>query len=413
MTEPKKKASTLEFILTFVVLFLLTNYALNYFFPKNTNTAPTVTLTMESSRISTGNDPAVIIGNQTDKLLPLPKRCPQPPVDIAYIDTQNGAEKKTDLMANQSALPCVELAEVKPHASERVNLAGWKYALLEKNGTYEASLDLPEGFALGNADNRASVRFTMTEPGFFTKIFRTFVEKPLFNALVFIGSWIPGHNLGLSIILLTIIVKLILLIPNQHALEGQRKLQLLQPRMEEIKKKYPNDATRVQEETMKLWKEMNINPLQSCLPTLLQLPVLIGLFYVIKSGVSVETSKHLLYGVYQNLPAGYFGYMFLGFDLLKPNLYVMPPLLVVLQFIQMKMMMAKNNKKKDEIVVQPQGKKTWIPELDQQTVMTYMMPLMIGFFALKFPVAVSLYWAVSTLFGIAQQAYVLREKLKV
>ncbi len=413
MTEPIKKASTIEFILTFVALFLVTNYALGYFFPKDTNTVPTVTLKMEDATVSVGNDPIVIIANQTDKALPLPKRCPQPPVDIGYIDTQNGAEVKTDLMANQSATPCVELPEVKAKGSERVNLAAWKYALLEKNGMYEASLDLPEGFAAGNPENRATIRFSIVEPGFFTKLFRTFVTKPLFNGLIFIASWVPSHNLGLAIILLTLVVKLVLLIPNQHALEGQRKLQMLQPRMEEIKKKYPNDATRVQEETMKLWKEMNINPLQSCLPTLLQLPILIGLFFVIKNGVSVETSRHLLYSTYLNLPSGFFGHMFLGFDLLLPSVYIMPPLLVLLQFIQMKMMMAKNKKKSDEIVVKPQGKKSWIPELDQQTVMTYVMPLMIGFFAIKFPAAVSLYWGISTLFGIAQQWYVLREKLKV
>lgn len=413
MTDaPKQKTSTLEFLLTFVVLFLVTNYALNYFFPKNTETQPTVTLKMEAASVREGNDPVVIIQNGTDKDLTLPNRCPQPPVDITSIESKNGQEVRTDLMANQSALPCEELNLVKAHASVRVNLASWKYALLENAGTYEAGLDLPEGFAAGNADNHASVQFRMTEPGFFTKLFRTFVSKPLYNGLIFIASWVPGHNLGVAIILLTIVVKLILLVPNQHALEGQRKLQLLQPRMDEIKKKFPNDATRVQEETMKLWKEMKINPLQSCLPTFLQLPILIGLFFVIRSGVSIETSKHLLYSFYSSLPAGYFGHMFLGFDLLKPSIYVMPPLLVILQFIQMKMMMAKA-KKKDEIVIQPQGKKSWMPELDQQTIMTYIMPLMIGFFAIKFPAAVSLYWGISTLFGIAQQWYVLREKLKV
>ena len=412
MNAPKPKASRLEFLLTFVALFFVTNYALGYFFPKNTNTSPTVTLTMESARVSEGNDPVVVIHNKTDKDLALPARCPQPPVDIAFIDMQAGSEKRTDLMANDSALPCKELPLVKAQSSETVNLGSWKYALLENNGQYEASLTLPEAFAAGNPDDLATVRFTIKETGFFVKMFRTFVTKPLFNGLVFIASWVPGHNLGLAIILLTLIVKLALLIPNQHALEGQRKLQMLQPRMDEIKKKFPNDATRVQEETMKLWKEMKINPLQSCLPTLLQLPILIGLFFVVKNGVSVETSKHLLYPLYESLPSGFFGYQFLGFDLLKPSIFVFPPLLVILQFVQMKMMMSKA-KKKDEIVVTPQGKKSWIPELDQQTIMMYIMPLMIGFFAIKFPAAVSLYWGVSTVFGIAQQWYVMQEKLKV
>jgi YidC/Oxa1 family membrane protein insertase len=165
---------------------------------------------------------------------------------------------------------------------------------------------------------------------------------------------------------------------------------MLQPRMDEIKKKYPNDAAKVQEETMKLWKEMKINPMQSCLPTLLQLPILIGLFYVVRDGVSIETSRHLLYSYYADLPSQYLTYNFLGLDLLKPNIYVMPILLVVLQFIQMKMMMAKNKKKDVEIVVSPNGKKSWMPKLDQQTIMMYILPLMIGFFAIRFPAAVPL-----------------------
>lgn len=410
-SAPKSKISTIEFVITFAVLFLLTNFALNYFFPDTTDQPSRVVMTMESGKVRLGNDPIVIISNETDTDVPLPPRCPQPPVDIAIIEKQGETEKRTDLMANQAVVECVDLLVVKAGETVRVNLGGWKYVLFDRPGRYEASIDLPEDFAPGNPENRASVRFSVTELGFFTKVFRTFITKPLFNALVFVASWVPDHNLGIALIILTIIVKLILLVPNQHALEGQKKLQQLQPRMEEIKKKYPNDATRVQEETMKLWKEMKINPLQSCLPTLLQLPILIGLFFVIQDGVTIETSRHMLYGPYQDLPAQYLGHMFLGFDLLLPSKFIFPPLLVILQFIQMKMMMAKSKrKKKDEIVVKPEGKKSWMPELDQQTVMTYILPFMIGFFALQFPTAVSLYWGVSTLFGIAQQWFVMKEK---
>ncbi len=78
----------------------------------------------------------------------------------------------------------------------------------------------------------------------------------------------------------------------------------------------------------------------------------------------------------------------------------------------MKMMLSKKKKPKDEIVVQPAGKKSWMPELDQQTIMMYILPFMIGYFALKFPAAVSIYWGVSTLFGIVQQYYVMHEKMK-
>lgn len=413
----KSKVSPLEFIATFLVLFFVVNAALKYFFPQQfggQQASPVVTLSAQSSSFSQGNDPIIIIRNDTDQDLPLPKRCPQPPFFVAYIAyTSDGSEDRSDLMANQSVLPCVELTFVKAHTSLAVSMAGWKYALFQRTGTYEASIDLPAKFVGHGTGSHLATSFSMVEPGVFTKIFRTFVTKPLFNSLVFIASYMPGHNLGLAILVLTILVKLLLLVPNQHALEGQKKLQQLQPRLDELKKKYPGDAKRVQEETMRIWKEMKINPLQSCLPTLLQFPILIGLFFVIKNGVSIETSQHLLYSFYNHLPSPFFSYTFAGLDLLKPNIFLFPPLLILLQFLQMKMMMKKKQKPKDEIAPKPAGKGSWIPELDQQTIMTYALPLMIGFFALKFPSAVSLYWAVSTLFSIGQQAYVMKEKTRV
>lgn len=367
-----------------------------------------VVLSMESKKVREGNDPVVFITNNTDKDLPLSKRCPQPPVDISLIErAPDGSPVQLDLIANETVLPCTELLSVKAHSKEKVSLAGWKYSLFQATGDYVASLEVPEGFTQSGSTT-VSADFRLTEPGVFTKLFRTFVSRPLFNALILIASWIPGHNLGLAIIILTVLVKLLLLLPNQHALEGQKKLQDLQPKMDEIKRKFPNDATKVQEETMKLWKEMKINPLQSCLPMLLQLPILIGLFFVIKNGVAVETSRHLIYPFYDSVHAQFFSNSFLWLDLLKPDYYFFPAALVILQFIQMRMMTKR--KKPTEIVVKPTGKKSWIPELDQQTVMMYVLPFMIGYFAFTFPAAVSLYWGVSTLFGIAQQAYVLRKK---
>ncbi|MSR68146.1 YidC/Oxa1 family membrane protein insertase [Candidatus Peribacteria bacterium] len=416
VAEQKSKLSILEFIVTFIVLFFVTNTVLKYLFPQQfgnkDQTKPSVVLSVEKETVRVGNDPVVLIRNDLDKDLILPKRCPQPLVDIAYIERRSdGTEQRSDLVAIDSVVPCTELLMVKAHSTEKVNLAGWKYSLFERTGQYEASLGLPDGLVAEGTGARLTTTLHIAEPGFITKVFRTFVTKPLFNGLLFIASFMPGHNLGLAIIVLTILVKLILLVPNRHALEGQKKIQDIQPRMEEIKKKYPGDTKRVQEETMKLWKEMKINPLQSCLPTLLQFPILIGLFYVISNGVTIETSRHLLYSFYTDLPLQYLGNTLLGFDLLKPSRIVFPIGLVLLQFLQMKMMM-KKKAPANEIVVKPATKKSWMPniELDQQTVMTYALPLMIGFFALQFPVAVSLYWGVSTVFGIGQQWVVMRKK---
>jgi YidC/Oxa1 family membrane protein insertase len=166
---------------------------------------------------------------------------------------------------------------------------------------------------------------------------------------------------------------------------------------------------------MKLWKEHKINPLQSCLPLLLQFPVLIGLFYVIKEGSVLEGSRHLIYPAFQHVD-WMFETMFLGLDLTKPSLWIFPPLLVVLQFLQMKLSFYVADKKKAKQIekIEHGGVKTAEKTAQdvQQKVMQYALPLLIGFFALRFPAAVAVYWGVSTLFAIGQQIIVNREHIR-
>lgn len=128
---------------------------------------------------------------------------------------------------------------------------------------------------------------------------------------------------------------------------------------------------------------------------------------MIRDGSHLEVSRHLIYSFYQHLDWN-FGTQFLWFNLLKPDYYVFPFLLVALQFIQMKMTFA-IQKRKDAKA----GKTPGSSQDTQQKVMQYAFPLMIGIFAFQFPAAVSLYWGVSTLFAIGQQAIVNREHLKV
>ena len=168
----------------------------------------------------------------------------------------------------------------------------------------------------------------------------------------------------------------------------------------------------LQAETMKLWKEHKVNPFQSCLPMLVQFPILIGLFYVIRDGSILELSRHLIYPTYQDLSWS-FDTNFFGLDLVKPNWVFMPIFLAVAQYIQMKLSFAINDKKKaKQIVVEMEKAPATDPMKMQQNMMLYGLPLMIGFFAIQFPAAVSLYWGVSTLFAIGQQLIVNREHIR-
>ena len=187
-------------------------------------------------------------------------------------------------------------------------------------------------------------------------------------------------------------------------MQGQKKLQKVQPQLAEIRKKHKANPEKMNKEIMALWKREKVNPMQSCLPTLIQFPILIGLFYVIRDGSILSLSEHLIYSPFKDLD-WVWGSNFLGMNLLEPNKIFFPPFLVLAQFFQMKMAFAIAKKKKD-----PKKKAEATDQQEmQQKMMQYGLPLMIGVFAFQFPAAVSLYWAVSTLFAIGQQ-YVVNKR---
>ncbi len=395
---PKNPRSILELALIFAALYILTQLGLRTLFPQQF--APKgrmegVQLRAQDATVKGGHHPVLILANGTDQELSIPGRCPEPPVDVFFVE-KDAPEVIIPLEATEAAVPCVPVPPVPTGGEVTIDLAPWKYSLFDRYGVYEVRLK--------GQSPVVSTRFSVHEPGAATKLFRVFITKPFLNFLVLIASLFPDHNLGFAIIVLTFVVKLLLFFPTQHALEGQREMQKLQPKLEELKRHFAGDPKRLQEETMKLWKEHGVNPFQSCLPMLVQFPVLIGLFYVIRDGSVLALSRHLIYPPYQNLPWT-FGTMFLGFDLLQKSTLPMAILLGVLQFLQMKLSFAISERKK---VAKGENATPPSQQQIQQRVMLYGLPLMVGFFSIQFPAAVALYWGVSTVFAIGQQWIVNR-----
>ena len=413
MADTKPRSSLLQFVVVFLLVYTLTQFAFRTLFPErygNQQQKTGVELTLLDDSVKGGHHPTLTIANHTAAPLALAQRCPQPPVDVFAVERPGKAgEKMVPLEAADTVLPCTYPAEIGVGESIKLELSPWKYSLFGDYGTYEVQLAYdPE------SDATATARFEIYEAGVVTQVFRTFVTKPLLNLLILIASLTPGYNLGVSIIILTLAVKFLLFVPTQHALEGQKRLQAVQPKIDKLREKHKNDPQKMNQEMLELWKREKINPLQSCLPMLLQFPVLIGLFFVIRDGSTLELSQHLLYGSYQELPWT-FGTQFLGFDLLVPSIYVMPPLLVAMQFFQLKLSFAIAKKKQEKKDDGKKNKKQKAEEPSmqqtQQKVMQYVLPLMIGVFAFQFPAAVSLYWAVSTVFAIGQQVVVNRKEI--
>src|SRR3989338_8207042 len=112
-----------------------------------------------------------------------------------------------------------------------------------------------------------------------SQIFNLIFYQPILNLLVFLYNIVPGHDIGLAIIIMTVIIKLILLPLSKQSIRSQKAMQDLQPKIEEIKKKYANNKEEQGRAMMQLYKQEKVNPFSSCLPLLIQLPFLFAVFF--------------------------------------------------------------------------------------------------------------------------------------
>lgn len=220
--------------------------------------------------------------------------------------------------------------------------------------------------------------------------------QPLFNALMLLVFIIPDHNVGVAIIALTVIIRIILLPSSLNAARQQKRIQDLQPQLKELQDKYKDDKQKQAEVMANFYKENKINPLGSCLPLLIQFPILIILYYVFIHGL--DTSRFAL--LYSWVPRPeYIHTMFLGIDLGKPDKYYILPIIAgLLQFYQ-------------SWQIQPKTKPGETQEMPAMITkqMLFLMPAFTIFIAGRFPAALPLYWIVTTLFVIGQQWWVYRE----
>lgn len=241
----------------------------------------------------------------------------------------------------------------------------------------------------------------MQQSNNFTEVFlkaflKLILYQPLFNALMLLVFIIPGHSVGWAIIALTIIIRLILLPSSLNALRQQKRMQDLQPEIQALQDKHKGDKQKLAEALTKFYKTNKINPLGSCLPLLIQLPILIILYYVFINGL--DTSRFDLLYAWMPRPDTV-QTLFFGLDLGKPDRWILPILAGALQFVQAWQIIPKNQPKAGQQMAQMMSKQ-----------MMYLMPVFTVFIAGKLPAALPLYWVVTTLFAIGQQWWVYRTK---
>ena len=201
-----------------------------------------------------------------------------------------------------------------------------------------------------------------------------------------------GHY-GWSIVIFTIAIKLFMLPLMNSQMKSMKAMQVIQPKIEEIKKKYPGNQEKQNQLTMELYREHNVNPFMGCLPMLIQLPILFGLFAVLRDPVKYVFQTQ---SAFELADTGFFWISSMTLpDVISVGGIVIPFILPIIAAITTYIdssMMQKGQEKNQTMVT-----------------MTYVMPVIILWYGRTFPSGLSLYWAVSNIFSIVQK-FVLKPK---
>lgn len=232
-------------------------------------------------------------------------------------------------------------------------------------------------------------------------LFQTILYQPLFNALVGLYNLIPGTDMGLAIIALTVIIKVVLYPLMNTSIKAQKSLQELQPKLQELKQHYGNNKEEMTKRTLELYKTHKVNPLSSCLPVLIQLPILLALYYVLRDGLN-GTDFSKLYSFVTN-PGSLDAMMFGLVNLAKPNI-VLGLLAGAAQFWQSKMLSAKRPPAAAGAAAKDED---FAAIMNKQ--MTYVFPVVTVLLGFQLPGGLMLYWFVSTVFAALQQLVVFRK----
>lgn len=206
------------------------------------------------------------------------------------------------------------------------------------------------------------------------------VFRLVFEGFYNLTAAVGFANYGIAIILMTILVKALMYPLTAKQVRSMKAMQDLQPALKKLQKDYKNNPQLLQQKMAELYKEAGVNPLAGCLPLLIQMPILMGVYYC-------------LYGYsYSGDPT------FLWLTSLSDTdpLYVLPILSALTTYIQQKQTMANNGQ-----------------DNQQMKIMSYMMPLFIGWISLSFPSGLVVYWVTMNLCQIAQQWYMFRGEKKL
>jgi len=236
-------------------------------------------------------------------------------------------------------------------------------------------------------------------------MWQNLVVGPLSSALAFLAEVLASLGVpfawGFAIIAFTLLIKLVTLPLSWQQVQSSKKMQELQPRLQALQKKYANNKEKLAQEQMKLYKEAGVKPLGGCLPSLVQLPIWIGLYQaLLKLANAGALTGGFLWIQDLSFPNPQVGLSWLwppGSAPAWPGWgeavgYLVLPILTVLTQVVTQRMMTPSSEDQTQSAM--------------NSAMMF-MPFMFGFFALTFPSGLALYWVTSNLFTMAQQYFLL------
>jgi YidC/Oxa1 family membrane protein insertase len=233
---------------------------------------------------------------------------------------------------------------------------------------------------------------------------------PMTNVLVAIAR-VFGGNFGISIIIFTVVMRLVTWPLTASQYKASKAMQAIQPKLQELQKKHKNDRQQMQKETMALYREHGVNPLGCLLPMLVQMPIWIALYRVIQLSLgetpeSVVVLSHQLYPIPFVHSAAPLDTQFLIWNLGQPDTLLFLPILVgITMYVQQKMITPA------PATPQAQMSQQQLQQQQTQQMMTWMLPLMFAYFSFTVPSGLALYWAVSNLAGIVTQYFYMGRRV--
>jgi len=210
----------------------------------------------------------------------------------------------------------------------------------------------------------------------------------LTNIFAWFLSWLHGYikNYGVVLIILALVLKVLLHPLTHKSMQASLKMQKIQPQMQYLQKKYKDDPKTLQLEMSKLYKEAGANPLSGCLPLLLQMPIFISLYNVLRYSLDMRNAGFVLWLK----------------DLSEPDPYLILPIIMGIFMVIQSLMMKPPKGNPEEMDDKQKAAQS------SQKMMTWMMPIMMFFIFRNMPAGLVLYWTVFNIFSVIQQYYLLK-----